>query len=235
MGSRALWAGPTLSIGSGVVLGIFQVQGWGMPDLLAVILVGGAILGICIAALALVVDLVPLLQQGRRRLEWRWPVRQRREPPPDPNQWLTDIARDDLENPVRHLLILDKYISNKDLSPTTRRPWIEFAVELYNGGVHTVIVGKARGTATYNSDPLADDIQGERGRSSKPRGHSHPYKLKQFVPPDVAASLYKELVAQKAIRSIGLNAVEIEVAAQIDGAPTVWLSLRNHDIYRERE
>jgi hypothetical protein len=148
----------------------------------------------------------------------------------DPNQWLFDIAREDANNPARHLVIREQTVTNCDLRAERYRPWIEFGLTLYNGGVHDILVGPAQGHANYKGNELPDKIESEGG-SRKPRGHEHVYKLKQYLPAEIAEAIDDERRQTQKIRSLSLSTVRLAVQSEGPDGKLVLLPLGANDTF----
>ena len=165
----------------------------------------------------------------RSRWGVRVPVYDKRKP--DPNQWLLDIAQDDANRPVKYLLILKQTVSNKDLDPNTMSPWVEVSQWLYNGGVHSIVVGPIKGRGSYEGQDLPEPVEGPDGRSRYPRGHTAEFKIKQRLPPDVAAKVYEEIRKTGKLRSLGLSNVRLQVESESVDGQTVSMALGRDDTY----
>lgn len=227
-------AGTVLALGAvGVLLGAYQVQGKTMPGWLfwSVVVSGAIIFSVTTLVWLWVVAIIPARTYLQRRT-FRWPLP--RKDAPDPNQWLLDIAREDADNPARHLMILSQTISNMDLRQATRRPWVELSFSLYNGGVHNILVGPISGHAKYKGDEL-DECIDVPGQSRKPRGHIHPLKIRVYVPKDEADNIYKEIATSRQVRSLSLTGVRLDVRAECPDAKTVPLNLGLSDIFRAKD
>lgn len=219
-----LIAGSAVVLSAFVLLGVYEVQVKTMPDWLfwSVVTLAGLVL---VASVSVWLFVYVVVSIGRWLKSWEWRLPATRKGVPGPHEWLLDIAREDADNPARHLLILKQMITNMDLRPDTRRPWIELGFTLYNGGVHNILVGPVKGHAHFKGDELSDPVEGAGGKSNKPRGHVHEYKLKQYLPADVAEAIYDEICRTQRIRSLGLSKVTLEVRAQTPGGQTVQMPL----------
>ena len=226
----------TIFAGLGVlltlILGLFSFggllyangqHGWGIT----LFIIGG----ILSTAVLSVLSFWPI----RRAFSWLRRIRihltPERDGCPPEYQWLLDIAREDAENPVQHLLILEQKIADMDLRPDRFRPWIELGFTLYNGGVHDILVGSAEGHANYKGNELPDSVEASRGGSRKPRGHVHEYRLKQYLPTDVAEALYEEIANTGKVRSLSLSGVRIEVESEGQDGRNARLQLGASDTF----
>jgi hypothetical protein len=214
-----LIGGAAVVIAGATVLAAYQVQQKTMPGWLF-----WAIVVICIpvvffgAVAWITANVIIPFRSFIKARRLRSPIVRRDAP--DPNQWLLDIAQSDSDNPTQFLIILDSMIKGKDLSQDLHRPWIELGVELCNCNVHTISVRGTTGHAKYKGKELPEPIDGAHGGSNKPRGHKHVYTMKQYLPPEVAAQVYQEIVEEvsvcggqrrKELRSLDLGGVSIEV------------------------
>lgn len=203
------------------ILQLFDTQNWTMPDSLGVVFtIGLSSFGLVAAAVALNEirkGLFWLLGQ----FEWHRPIV--RKGLPDPKQWLLDIAKEDAENPARFLLITDTMITKLDFSPDIEMPWIELGVELLNCNVHAVTVGGVSGRARFHGNELREAVIEVAGKSHKPRGHRHVYRMKQYLSPDQAVQIHAERLEEtkaagsqrrKELRSLDLSGVAIEVECE---------------------
>lgn len=211
-------------LAGGLLLGAYEVQGATMPGWLFNFIVIAGIIVLILGSVAFLASRVvmPAVEYGRR---WslRWPVVERDRP--DPNQWLLDIARNDANSPVNHLMLLEAKISNKNLDPGEYRPWIELGFTLYNGGVHDILVGPARGHMTFSGKELPEPVESS-AHSRKPRGHEHVFKVKQVLPKEIADQAFTELRERGAICSLGVSGVRVKVESKAENGETVEWSLR---------
>jgi hypothetical protein len=224
MDSKRLGAAATIAaVGIATILTINEVQGWEMPVWLAGSLLIARAWMVIIAALVVALEIRKWLKQLADTWGIRTPIF--RKDKPDPHQWLLDIAQEDADNPARHLIILKQTITNMDLRSDRMRPWIELGFTLYNGGVHNILVGPVKGHAHFKGDELSDPIEDAGGRSNKPRGHVHDYKVRQYLPADVAKAIYDEICRTQRVRSLGLSKVTLEVRGESPGSQIVQMSL----------
>ena len=215
-----------VSTGFLILFGAYEASEKTMPDSLfyALAAIGAVLIGMGIG----IPFLIAATRFARAR-RWRWPSV--RKDTPEPHQWLLQVAKEDAENPARHLLTLSQIISNMDLDPKTCRPWVEFGFGLYNGGVHSVLIGPVSGRASYHGNQLVDSAEGEGGKSTKPRGHLHTYKIKQYIPNDIAAAVHEEIAKTHKLRSFSLSGVSIEVQSEISDGAVVRKHFTENDTF----
>ena len=209
----------------GILYGTYEVQQETFPDWLFYVAVTSGILlfigGAVTWSAGYIIVPIRTFFAARR---FRSPMVRRDEP--DPNQWLLDIAREEAENPVARLLVLKAEFTNKNLKTDEYRPWVEIGLTIRNVGVHSILVGRAEGHVMYKGRELPDAIQGKGGASRKPRDHEHVYKLKLFLPPDMANEFFEEmLVPRHRVYSLGLGGIKIEVTSEAENGSQGWMSL----------
>ncbi|MEX1255073.1 MAG: hypothetical protein WEE64_12110 [Dehalococcoidia bacterium] len=223
-------AAAVVSFTSYITLEIFQAQGWTMPDLLAASLVALMVLTGSMAFLVVAYECWHVTGPVRSAWGWRWPLY--RQNAPSPHQWILDIARNDATSPANHLIVLSRTIVTMDLRSEIPRPWIELGLELYNGGVHSILIGPMKGHVTYDGiGELRDAPEIDGGESRKPRGHRHVHRLKQYLPPEVAAAIYEEIRATRKVCSLGLSSVHLTVKSEAENGRTVQMPLGGDDTF----
>ncbi len=207
---------------------VYQAAGETVPDWmfnLSRLLIFGVIL-IGLPAW-LVLSLIPVVS-FLRSYRYLWPMH--RKDAPDPNQWLLDIAREDANDPARHLIIRRQTFINCEFSPEKYRPWIELGLTIYNGGVHDILVGPAEGHGIYKGNELPDKIESDGG-SRKPRGHEHVFKMKQYILPEIAKEIHQERMGTGTIRSVSLSAVRLTVTSEGPNGRTIQIQLGHSDTF----
>lgn len=220
-----LAAGTAIVLGGAAIIGAYETSDEkSMPNwaFWTIIVIAVPVIGMATLVWLGVWVVSPALRFVREH-RWEWPLRNRDAP--DPNQWLLDIAKDDAGNPAQGLIILSQSITDKNLAPGLERPWIEFGLMLLNVGVYRLKVGPITGHARYNGIELKEAAEDTAGWSTKPRWHQHVYKVKQFITPQQARELYEEIDDEKAVYSISLSGVQLEVQSEAPGAAVIKVGL----------
>lgn len=223
-----LVAGASVILAGGAYLTANEVQGTHMPSVIYwfIIVSALAVLSLAVPTWAFVHVGLPAFRFLRAHDFWV------RKDTPNPNQWLLDIAREDAENPDHQLLIMRQTITDMDLRAELERPWIELGFTLYNAGVHTVTVGPATGHVRFEALELKEPVESQ-APSSKLRGHAHEYKIKQYLSPDQAKSIYDEIAKTHRVRTLDCTGVKLEVRADADDAQPVRMSLGSSEFRRK--
>jgi len=220
------FAGAAILASAALLVGVYQLQQQKMPEglftLVSVLLFTVIIFGVPVWLYIWVA--APTIRFIRSR-RFQWPMAAKNSP--NPHQWLLDIAKNDAVGPTAQLKILQRKWRRFDR--TARRPLVEVGITLYNGGVHSVLVGPVTGQATFNGEPLEVEINDAR-RSRMPRGHEAELRLVQYLPTDetVLGTIGQEYASGR-LRCLGFGSVFIDVLSEADAGQSARMPLGGGD------
>jgi len=235
MGTRVSVAAFLVTLGVGVVLGIFEIkEDWKMPDLVAVAIVlvagGAALIGVAIVAHGMWVWSKPL------RNRYSFQIGFHRRDLPDPNQWLLDLAKNQRNNPTSHLVITNRIIMGVRL--TDKRPWLWVRVYFTNFGVNDLTISQPEGYPYFGNEQSDDYIRDEASTYTVPAGNSATsFDLKIYVPDAFLEEVRNEVESLSGeVRSISLGRVRARVWADAEGSPTVrWSIGGDREVFRPNQ
>ena len=218
MDNKRLGGAATIAaVGIATILAINQVQGWEMPDWLAVSLLVAAAVMVLIATLVAVLEVQKWLKQLVAPWRIRTPIF--RSDKPDPHQWLLDIANGDASNPAQGLALVEATIDLRCIEDPSPRVILTFSI--FNGGVYKIKFDSLEGRIYWNSSPLATDLEFSEGKGSWwPRHYTGRIRLTQYLPDEVKAVLVsrKYPLEDSIVRGFELHSVVLHIAADCDGA-----------------
>jgi hypothetical protein len=231
--NRIAFAAPAAGVCAGLLLGLFEVQGWEMPDWLAVplllVLVSGTIVFVAIAGYEVSRGIAWL----RSKLEWRWPISIKQHGIPDPNQWLLDLAQQQVESPGAYWVRTAQYLESWDVGAV--RPYVRLRFEYFNGGIHVLKVTGATGYPTVFGERCADQVfDANRSWHSVPPAHPSLVTLTVYFPKEMADRMH-QAISQGALNGvIGLLDVTFGLAVEADGGREVRVPITGDDRYPKR-
>ena len=217
MDNKRLGGAATIAaVGIATILAINQVQGWEMPDWLAVSLLVAAAVMVLIAILVAAFEVRKWLKQLVDPWGIRTPIF--RSDKPDPHQWLLDIANDDANNPAQGLALVEATIDLRYIEDASPRVIVTFWI--FNGSVYKIKFDSLDGRIYWNSSPLATDLEFSEGKGSWwPRYHRGRIRLTQYLPDEVKAVLVSReyQLDDSIVRGFGLHSVFLHITADCDG------------------
>ncbi len=209
-----------LGFSPGIVLGIFEVMGWKMPEQLAVVLVVIMVVAGVIALVVLLHSIWIWTRRIRNRYALQFPVYRRDKP--NPLRWLIDRAEEQRDNPLTHLVVTDRIWSSFDRH--AKSPYLALRIFYTNLGLYDLKVGQPEGYAYYNSDRLPDRIISEGGLNNVPAGAKSYISLNVYIPPEFLEDVCKEVESDtKELRGLELREIKASVHIKDDARQVWWL------------
>ncbi len=222
MEKRIGWSATTVSISAGIVLAIYEVMEWKMPDIVANVLIAITSLAGFIAVTVLCHSVWVWSRPIRKRYALQLPVYGRDKP--NPMQWLLDTAKEQRDLPCNHLVFTDCVWF--DFSRDDKRPRLRIQISYKNLGIYDLSVGQPYGYVSYKSEQLPDHIIETEAHTTVPSGGIIPFHLDVYIPKEFHADICAEMdSAMGEIRGIDLQGLKVKVHAKADDAPSVLLSL----------
>ena len=224
METRITIAAFLITLGSGIVLGVFEImQDWKMPSQIAIVIVAisgvAALIGLGIVMHGAWVQTRPF------RAKWRIRNFLYRRDVPIPHQWLLDIAEKQWDNPTSHLVITDRIIMGVHLDD--RRPRLQLRVTYTNFGVHNLVMSQPEGYPYFGYEKSEYYKRDEGGQISVPAGHTaSSFSLDIYIDAEFLDDVRSEIDSSSGeLRGITLGQVRAMVRAGAEGAPSVGWGL----------
>lgn len=232
MRNRIGWsATAAVSISAGLVLAIYQVMEWKMPDFIAYVLIAITSLAGFIAVIVLCHAVWIWSRPIRKRYALRFPIY--RQDKPNPLQWLIDIAEQQEHNPTTHLVVIDRIVLASYLDK--KLPYVRIRVCFANFGVNEVSIAQPEGYPYFGNNRLPCELKDTGGRYNVPPGNTATsFDLDIYFPPELVEDVRKEVDAPSGeMRSLSLSQVSAKVQAKGEDAPTVeWQFATGREVFR---
>ena len=195
-----------------LVLAIYEVQEWKMPDRLAITLV------VAMGIMALVATLVMVhgLLGYMKPLYYRWVLQSpiRRRETVNPHQWLIDLVEKQRQNPTSHLVITDRIIMGVHLDDKRPRLWVR--VYFTNFGVNDLTISQPEGYPRFGDEQ--SEITASKMKEAAimcPAGNSATsFDLNIYIPDPFLKDVRNEVESLSGeVKSINLAQVRARVQA----------------------
>jgi hypothetical protein len=202
----------------GIVLAIYEVMGWKMPALVAIILIIIASLAWVIALIILCHGIWVWTRPMRKRYALQFPIY--RCDKPNPLQWLVDIAEKQKHNPTTHLVIEDLiwFSFNRD----EKRPFLWLRIYYRNLGVNDLVITQLEGYAYYKSEKLPDYINGGEVKNNVAAEGIGIFDVNVYIPSQFVKDVCAEIDSPTGeLRDLGLH--ELCPKVYVDGDITHYI------------
>ena len=200
-----------IGFASGTILALFEVQGWTIPEWLAVsILIALIVSGVLFAGVLIyeVGRFVASISWPRPNLQWKSATDRR----------LIGHARRHIDKPIEMLPMLDRRVLSWDFN--SRRPRVTISVTIFNGTQFKIYLGAAQGHPNYAGDDLADAVESSYTEPMQIlSGNQADVRFTVYIPDERKDELVAAISNHRLVQNLSLKNVKVPIEVSDD-----WLA-----------
>jgi hypothetical protein len=213
---RLGWSSGGAAFSATAILALFQVQGWTMPEWLAIIVFAALVAGGFLFTGFLVLEARSVVASVEwPRIGFQSPIYVRNKSTPDTR--LLAHAKRHIDKPIEMLPMLDRRVLSWDFD--SRRPQLTISVTIFNGTQFKIRIGAATGHPIYAGGELADAVESAKQEAEILSGKQADIRFTVYIPNDLKDEVFAEISNQRLIRNLSLRKVTVPVKVRDD-----WLA-----------